>query len=425
MQVFSAERGSKRRLAENILALYVLQGLNYVVPMAVLPYLVRVLGVDKYGLMAFAQSFALYFTILTDYGFNFSATRSIAQNRGDSQATSRLFCSVYLIKLMLMLAGVIILALALAIIPRFQHDWRFFLIGYVAVVGNTLFPGWYFQGIEKMRYISIITGVSRLLAAAALFVFVHRSEDALLALSIQSMGLLLSGLIGFGVAVHSFQLELRWPAAAELKATLSDGWHLFLSSAAMGLYTNTNVFLVGILTGNLEAGYFAVAEKLLRAMQGLIVPIIQATFPHINALRVESRELALRFINRSVRWIGGLTFIPSLLLFMFAAPITLICFGHGARGSIPVVRWIAFLPVLSALSNVLGITTMIPFGLDKQFSRIVIIAGLLNVILAIPLIRISGAEGAGASIFFTEAFVMSAIVFALQRNGLKVMQRSG
>ena len=64
----------RRRLFDNIVSLYLLQGLNYIVPVAVLPYLVRVLGMETYGLVAVAQSFAQYFNILTDYGFNFSAT---------------------------------------------------------------------------------------------------------------------------------------------------------------------------------------------------------------------------------------------------------------------------------------------------------------------------------------------------------------
>ena len=85
---------ARRRLMDNILSLYALLGLYYLIPMAVLPYLVRVLGMEMYGLVAFAQSFAQYFTTLTDYGFNYSATRSIAQQREDHNSVSKIFCSV-------------------------------------------------------------------------------------------------------------------------------------------------------------------------------------------------------------------------------------------------------------------------------------------------------------------------------------------
>ena len=89
---------TRRKLLGNMFWLYSLQGLNYFIPFAVLPYLVRVLGVERYGLVSFAQAFAQYFVILTDYGFNLSATKQIARLRSDPERVSSLFWSVMVIK---------------------------------------------------------------------------------------------------------------------------------------------------------------------------------------------------------------------------------------------------------------------------------------------------------------------------------------
>ena len=119
--------------------------------MAVLPYLVRVLGMDMYGLMAFVQSFAQYFTILTDYGFNYSATRSIAQQRHDPLAVSRLFSAVFAVKLLLMLMGGLTLLVIVNVVPRFHQGSNYSLCRLHHCQGNVLFPVWYYQGIEQMR----------------------------------------------------------------------------------------------------------------------------------------------------------------------------------------------------------------------------------------------------------------------------------
>lgn len=410
------QNGHRRRLAGNVLSLYILTGLYYLIPLITLPYLIRVLGIAMYGAVAFSQSFAQYFTTFTDYGFNFSATRSIAQLRGDRAAISRVFCSVYVIKGALVLIGALILLLVVILLPRFRVERNLFFAAYAAVVGNALFPVWFFQGIERMRYISIIVGITRLLSAGLLFVFVRTSNDALAAVAIQSAGALIAGIIGFVIAIRAASLELKAPSVNEIRTSLIEGWSLFISSASMGLYTNTNVFLVGALAGNTQAGYFAAGERLLRGMQALIGPIIQATFPHVNKLGAQSRELAIRFAERSILWVGGATLIPSIILLCFANQITLLCFGQNALGSVAVVRWISFLPILSTLSNLLGVNLMIPLGLDKDFSRIVLVAGVANLVTSFIAVPYLGAIGGGVSILFAEIVVVVGIVSSLRRN---------
>jgi PST family polysaccharide transporter len=410
-------------LAESIFSLYILQGMNYIIPMATLPYLVRVLGMEMYGMMAFAQSFAQYFAQLTDYGFNLSATRSIAKQSDNRATVSLIFCSVLVIKLILTLAGALALVAIIGLVARFHQNSAFFFVAYAAVVGGVLFPTWFFQGMEQMRYISVIIGISRLLGAVALFVFVHHPSDALLALGIQSIVPVFSGVIGLWIAFRKFHLRFVWPASADLKLALVEGWHLFISQAAVSLYTNTNVFLVGLLAGNLQAGYFSAAEKLIRAAQGLIAPISQAVFPHVNALATRSRDLAVRFTSRILLWMGSISLLASFLLLVFARPVALLCFGHAATGSVPIIRWIAFLPFIVAVSNVLGVQTMIPFGFDRQFSRILIVAGVLNVSLAIPLIHLFAAQGAGASVLFTEIIVTIGMIAVLRHHNIQIYAR--
>lgn len=424
-QTSGGGESTRHKLAENIFSLYVLQGLNYIIPMAVLPYLVRTLGMERYGLIAFAQSFAQYFTLLTDYGFNFSATRSIAQQRNDESAVSRLFCSVLLIKSALMVVGFAVLAGIVEMVPRFHHNSEFFLVAYLAVAGNVLFPVWYFQGIENMRYISGITGASRLLGAVALFIFVHRPGDALLSLSIQSITVLIAGAAALWISLRGFSVRLSRPTSADLRNVLWEGWHLFVSTAAVSLYTNTNVFVVGILAGDLQAGYFSAAEKLIRAMQGLITPVSQAMFPHMSALAARSRRAALEFAVRMLRWMGTIAFAASLAILLLAAPVVAICFGKSGLGSVPIIRWIAFLPFLVAVSNVLGIQTMVTFGLDRQFSRILIFGGIFNVALAVPLVWLHAAQGAAMSVMGTETFVTVTMGVVLWRNKLQILQPQG
>src|SRR5258708_16352230 len=69
-------------VTHNALALYGVQIAGYVIPLVTLPYLARVLRPEAFGLLLFGQSFALWASLVIEYGFGLSAAREIAQNPG-------------------------------------------------------------------------------------------------------------------------------------------------------------------------------------------------------------------------------------------------------------------------------------------------------------------------------------------------------
>lgn len=402
-----------RSLLRNIASLLSLQGVNYILPLITLPYLVRTLGTSAYGRLSFSLAFIQYFVLLTEYGFNLSATRAIAQHQQDRERVSQLFWNVTICKILLGLAGLAILLILSFSISTLHDIQDILLSGYLLVLGNALFPVWLFQGMETMGRIAICSLLAKILIVPLTFLFIHTPEDVALAATIQGATTIMAGFLAIGFIRHANWITWKPPSVNGLIEQLHDGWHVFLSTAAISLYTVSTTVILGFLAGNASVGVFTAADKIRQATQGLVGPISQAVYPRINALMHQDQPAAFRMIRKLLQIQGIGTFIMSLLLMCFASQIVKIAYGQNQQEIVTVLRLLAPLPFIIGISNVLGIQTMLSLGLKLQFSRILLLSGMFNLLLIIPSCYFYGAAGAATTVLITECLVTCAMAQVL------------
>ena len=130
----------KKRFLKNFFSLAILQGLNYILPLLTLPYLIRVLGAEKFGLLAFATAIIGYFIVLTDYGFNFTATREVSLNIENNEKLNEIFSSVMIIKFMLFIISLFLLTILVIAFEKFNADPLLYYLTFGTVFGQILFP---------------------------------------------------------------------------------------------------------------------------------------------------------------------------------------------------------------------------------------------------------------------------------------------
>lgn len=414
-----------RRLAGDIAALSIVQGINYLVPLITVPYLVRVLQPANLGLLSFAQGIVLFFSFLTDFGFDYSATRAIAAGPRDRDFLSRIYWSTLFSKLILLCFSAAVLFLLVAFTPQLHRAPLLFLASFLYVIGTTIFPLWLFQGTGTLPIAAFLLSAGRLLTVPLLFLFVRTPHDYVIAGAIQSSLEVTAGLLAFPITFKKLRVRFYWPSLRDIGGAFAEGWPLFASGAAIYASTTSITVLLGFFSGKEQVGYFSAADKLVRACIAASTPLAMALYPHITALNAECRASAVRTIRKSLAAMGGITLLVSLLALVLAPYLCPLLLGSSFAPSILILQLLSPLPFLFGLMSVLGSQTMVVFGMERDLARLTLLSVVVTSPVTILLIVVFGGAGAAAASDIQMLLAVGAIMLFLRANGLSVWRGDG
>lgn len=211
-----------------------------------------------------------------------------------------------------------------------------------------------------MRYITIFNLAGRFTTFGGIFLLVREPSDYVVCAFLQSCTALMAGVLSMGLLFHSFSGILRKPDISTIFNLYRDGWKLFISSLAVNLYTTTDIVLLGIFTNHTIVGYYSGADKLILCIRSGVGAINLAIYPYISGLMQKSKEEALAFLKKQYYIYIACGLIGGILLVLLAPWGVPWLFGEKYIPSIRLLQIMAFVPLVVAMSNVLGYETMLP-----------------------------------------------------------------
>jgi polysaccharide transporter, PST family len=413
------EAPHRRRLLENFASLSVLQVAQYVLPLLTVPYLVRVLGPEKFGIVAFATAVIQYPVMLADYGFKYSATRKISVFRADAGRCSVILSSVLFVKVCFLMATLVGLAVLVLWIPKLRAEWIVYTFGFGTVIASVFFLDWFFQGMECMKSITLLSLLGRTVFTVAVFIFIRKESHYLYVPLLNSLGGLGSALLSVWMVSKQFRVRFALPGWQAIREELKDGWHVFLSVTTAKIYVTGMPLILGCFAPYTFVGYYTAAEKIIQAGAGMLEPFTRALYPYIGFRSARSVESALVLIRRIVRIIGPLTFLTSLFTLLLAPQISRVILGDQYAESIPVIRILAFLLFAKGLGHVFLLQTMLNLGHDRAVFRIVLFASVLCIGSSLVLIPLFSYKGAAVAALVPEmAMLLLSAGFVERRYGV-------
>ncbi len=406
---------SKERLLKNFAFLSILQVASFILPFLIVPYLVRVLGVDKFGLLAFSTGALTYFLILTDFGFNLSATREISINRGDLAKIEEIFSAVFILKVTLVICAAAIYFSALFLIDKFHKDFWLYTVSFSIVIGNFLFPLWFFQGMEEMKYVTAIQLSARVVANLATFIYVNEPSDYILVPVFSGGTLIIAGLMSLAIIWRKFGIRLKLIRYKILANYFVDSLQFFLSRASLSVYTASNTFLLGLQTGNLVVARYAMAEKVYSALQAMYQPLSGAIYPYVAS------QKDVKLFKRIFSFAIAVNFIVVVTLLVYADAVLRLVYGNEAgQDSILIFRILLISALFVVPSVLLGYPFLGALGHGRAANRSVMFGSLLHLVLLAVIFFSKNITAINVSIcvVITEFFVFTYRIYWVNKAGL-------
>jgi len=380
-----------KRVVSNMVSLFILQGSNYILPLILLPYLVHVLGIEYFGLLAFATATISFFRGVVSYGFDLTGTQQISIHRDNPKKLTEIFNAILAVKFILALLSLFLLSILLLFVDKFHEHWEVFLYTFIIVFGDVLFPVWFFQGVEKMKMITYLRIAQKSFLVLLVILLVHNQDQYTWVPLIDAISSIVVGLIAIYYISKNQGIFFKLPKIEHIIFQFKNSWHIFVSNLSVFLYSTVNIFLLGLLTNNTNVGYYSVAMKIYMAIRGLFTPIIQALFPFLAKKYKESQINYYNMVNKLSKAYVVILALLAVITYCFSQELVGLISGKQIIESENILRILA-ISIVFAIGSFFTPLLVIK-GEGKTLSKITFISMIINLIFVYPAIYFEGIYG--------------------------------
>jgi PST family polysaccharide transporter len=405
----------KHPLAKNFFALSFLQATNYLIPLITMPYMIRVVGTEKFGVISLIQALHYYFVIFVDYGFSITSTRELSIARSDKKKLSKIFSRTFFAKILLLVISFICVSVIILLVPKFTIDMKAYFLGFLLVIGQMLFPIWFFQGVEEMKFITYLNLFSKLIFVGLLFLFVQDQADYIWVIPIQAIGVIFASLVGILFVTSKFGIELIFPGSQTILDELKKGLPVFISNFSVTAYNSSNYLILGFFGGDLVVGIFSIAEKIMSLLRQILSMLSQAIFPKVCQMAVENHtRLKLFWRKLMIPFAVGLFFV-SLSIAYFAPQILLLITEEKLPQAIGLLRVIIWVPII-VLFNIPFFLTLLAYEQKRDVMRVLLFSSTFSILLSFFLTSHFQADGTVVSLLITEFVITIGLLLTLEKK---------
>ena len=335
---------------QNFVFLAAIQASNVLISLITIPLLIQSIGVDQFGLVNLALSVIVLCNILVGFGYNLSGPREVAINHQNKEFLSHLVSNILFSKILMALMATLAIVLSIFVFGIFQEYQWILLFSFLLLFSEATLPLWFFQGMEKMKVVSIANVLSKLLYLMGIVLFIHSPEQ-----SIWVNFLLGSSGLGINLLlllyIH-FQMDIKFykPKFIQVFDSIKENGLFFLSNMANHISVNGGLIILSFFSSAEILGMYSLAERITMVLRLFPSLVIQAIYPNASRLYNSNSPKFFAFFKKVYLLTLLFGLLGSLLTFVFADIIIELLAKTYLEESIRYMQVLAFVPFLACLN---------------------------------------------------------------------------
>ena len=373
------------------------------------PYVSRVLGVERLGLVNFVDNTVNYFLLFATLGVGLLGVREIAGAKSDMERQSKIFSNILGMNLLFTILTLTAYVAAIFLVPRFHQSSELFFIGTAKILFTAFLVEWFFTGIENFKYITIRSLLVKLLYVLAVFIFVKTRDDYKLYF-ILTVGVVVVNATINMVYVRKF-VSISF-ADLFMGKYIKQNMVLGIYTIMTSMYITFNVMFLGLVSNDTEVGYYTTAFKLYSVILGFFTAFTNVMLPRMSFLLANGEKE--RFNEMIAKSFSAMStfIIPLVLCSIIMAPqIIYVLSGPGYEGAILPMRIIMPAAIFVGIAQVLAVQVIMPMKHDK----VLLLASLIGatVSLIINICVVSQLQSVGSAIVLLSAEMVVTVTYII------------
>lgn len=394
-----------KKVIKNAIWLTVFQFANFVIPILIIQYVTKILGVEDFGRVTFVQNIANYATILINFSFEYTSTKEIAIHKNDKDKLRQIFWNTITIKTILLCVSALVFMPYVISVANYQEEILMYLAAWIINIGWCLYPSWFFQGIEKMSIMSITNFLIKVMGAILIITCVRKAGDSIIYLATYSAPYIIGALGTLYYCTKHEGITFKNPDKEGIIYLLKKSIPIFVANVFSSITPTLALTMVGTSSvESTEVGYFSGAYKLIFAVLAVTnVPVSMAIFPKLTREYAKSKVEGIRYFRKSLMIVVAYSLLVSAVTYITAPIVVDIILGNEFVKSVEYLRAYSIAPLLCTVALFLTVQGLYAMNRQNIAFVISIITLLTCGTLTHILIDKTGCGGAAYAYMIAEA----------------------